>query len=73
MATSKKYDDEVMLENCDFIVIFPISKPDSRTCSIKRLLSLIAAFGLTKTEDRPKKCLRSNTITLSKGIEFAKK
>ena len=59
MATSKKFDDEVMLENCDSIVIFPVYgqfggiwKPDSRTWSIKLLLSLIAAFGLTKTENR---------------------
>ena len=68
-----------MLENCDFIVIFPIygqvggiRKPDSRTWPIKLLLSLIVAFRLTKTENRPKKSLRSNTIALSKGVEFAK-
>ena len=80
MATSKKFDDEVMLENCDFIVIFPIywqfggiQNPDSRTWSIKLLLSLIVAFRLTKTESRPKKSLRSNTIALNKGIKFAKK
>ena len=69
-----------MLENCDFIIIFPIygqfgaiRKPDYRIWSIKLLLSLIVAFLLTKTENRPKKSLSSNTIALGKGIEFAKK
>ena len=41
-ATSKKYDDNAMSENCDFIVISPIygqfgafRKPDSRRIAFK--------------------------------------
>ena len=69
-----------MLENCDFIVIFliygqfgAIQKTDSRTWSIKLLLSLIVAFRLSKTENRFKKSVSSNTIALSKCIEFGRK
>ena len=57
-----------MLENCDFILIFPIygqfgaiEKPYPRTSSIKFLLSVIVAFRPTKTENRSKKSLSSNT------------
>ena len=61
-TTSKKIDDDVMLENCHVIVISliygqfgAIRKPDSRTLSVKPIFSLIVTFNLTKTENRTKK------------------
>ena len=63
-ATSKKFDDNVMSENCDVIAIFPIYgqfgliwKPDSGGIVCKTYISLIVIFYLTKNENRTKKSL----------------
>ena len=54
-ATSKKFDNDVMLPNCDIIVIFliygqfgAIGKPNSRCMVCKLTFSLIVTFYLTK-------------------------
>ena len=61
-ATSTKFDDGVILTNCDVIVIFPIygqfaaiPKPDA--WSVKLTFSSRVIFYLTKTENRTKKSL----------------
>ena len=63
-TTSKTFDDDVMSKNCDVIVIFRIfsqfgavRRPVSGTESAKVMFSVIAAFCLTKTENRTKKSL----------------
>ena len=63
-TTSKTFDDDVMSKNCDVIVIFRIfsqfgavRRPVSGTVSAKVMFSVIAAFCLTKTENRTKKSL----------------
>ena len=57
--TSKKFDDDVMSENFDVIVIFPIygqfgaiRKPDSRRIVCKTYIFIKNSFYLTKTENR---------------------
>ena len=64
--TLKIFDDDVMSENYDVIVIFSvygqfgaIRNPDSggRVCNAKLMFSLIVIFYLTKTENRTKKSL----------------
>ena len=57
-TTSKKFDDNVMSENCDVIAIFPIYgqfgafwKPDFGRIVCKTF-SLIVTFYLTKTENK---------------------
>ena len=64
MATSKKFDDEVMLENGDVIATFSIDgkygaiwKPNSGAWSVKLLFSLTVAFYLVKTEYKTKTSL----------------
>ena len=63
-TTSKKIDDDVMLENCDVIVIFGFLAnfeqsggriPDTE--SAKVMFSVIVTFCLAKTENRTKKSL----------------
>ena len=61
---SKKFDDDVMSENCDAVVIFPIYsqfgaiwRPDSGRKSLKLIFPLIVTFHLKKTENRTKKLL----------------
>ena len=58
-TTSKKLDNDVMLENCDDIVIFQFRTnleqsgsriPDAQ--SVKRMFILIVTFYLTKNENR---------------------
>ena len=63
-ATSKKFDFDVVSENCDAIVIFRIFGQFGvtrgripKTESPKVMFSVIAAFCLTKTEERSKKSL----------------
>ena len=63
-TTSKKFDVDIMSENCDVIVIFldfwPIwSSPEAEfgTESAKVMFSEIVTFCLTKTESRTKKSL----------------
>ena len=63
-TTSKKFDDDVMLENCDVIVIFPIygqfGESGSRILreySVKLMFSLIVTFCPTKTENITTKSL----------------
>ena len=76
-ASSKKFEDDVMLRNCDVIVIFLIyiqygafRKPKP---SVKLTFSLKVTFYLTKTENRTRKCLaKLSTIALSKGTIFVK-
>ena len=58
---SKKFDVDVMLENCDVIVIIRISgqfgavqRPDSRHRVGKSYVSVIVTFYLTKTANRTK-------------------
>ena len=58
-TTSKKFDFDVMLENCDVIVIYGffayLEQSGSRipdTESAKLLFSVIVTFCLTKTENR---------------------
>ena len=60
----KKFDDDVMRENCDVLVIFPINADleqfrsrISDAQSVKPTFSLIVTFYLTKTENRTKKYL----------------
>ena len=60
----KKFDDDVMSVNCEIIVIFSIygqfgaiRKPGSGRIVCKTYILLIAAFYLTKTENRIKKSL----------------
>ena len=60
-TTSKKSDDEFMLEYCEVIAIFPIynqfeatRKPDSRGTN-----ALIVIFYLTKIENRTKKITKA--------------
>ena len=60
---SKKFDVDVMSENCDVIVLFRIfgqfkavRGPDSE--SEKVILSVIVTFCLTKTKSRTKKSLK---------------
>ena len=61
---SKNIVVEVMLENCDVIVIFltfgqfeAVQRPDSGQRVRKFMFSVIVAFCLTKTENRTKKSL----------------
>ena len=63
-TTSKKFDFDVMSENCDVIVIFffwanleqsVARNPDTESAKVK--FSVIATFCLTKTEHRTKKSL----------------
>ena len=64
-TTSKEFDDSVMSENCNIIVIFLICVayleqlesriPDAKT--IKLTFSLIVTFYVKKTENRTKKSL----------------
>ena len=62
-AASKKFDVDVMLENCDAIVIFQIflaNLEQSRGWNLdtectKVIFSVIVTFCLTKTENRTKK------------------
>ena len=63
-TTSKYFDDNVMSENCDVIVIFFIFGqfgaaagriPDRE--SVKVMFSVIVALCLTKTENKTKKSL----------------
>ena len=65
-TTSKKFDVDVMSENCDVIVIFRIFgqfgavwRPDSRhrAESAEVMFSVTVTFCLTKTENRTKKSL----------------
>ena len=63
-TTSKKFDEDVISENCEVIVIFPIygqfgaiRKPDSGGILCKTYISLIVSFYLTKAENRTKKSL----------------
>ena len=63
-TTSKKFDVDVMSENCDVIVIFRIfgqfgavRRPDSGTESAKVMFSVTVTFCFTKTENRTKKSL----------------
>ena len=67
-ATSKKFDDDVIPESCDVIVIFTvygqfgaIQKPDSGRIICKAFFSLIATFYLTKTENRTEKSLTQHS------------
>ena len=59
--TSKKFDDDVISENCDVIVIFRIFGqpggriPDKESAEV--MFSVTVTFCLTKTENRTKKCL----------------
>ena len=62
--TSKKLDVDVMLRNCDVIVIFldfwpVLSSPEAgfQTQNLQKLSSVIVTFRLTKTENRTKKSL----------------
>ena len=64
MATSKKFDGDVLSANFDVIVIFPIygqsgaiRRPHAGRMSVKLTFSLIATFYLTKTENRTKTSL----------------
>ena len=63
-ATSKKFDDDVMSENCDIIVIFwifgqfgAVRMPDSGHGVCKSMFSVIVTFCLKKSENRTKKSL----------------
>ena len=63
-AMSKKFDHDVMSENCDVIVILQIfgqfeavQRPDSGHRICKNLFSVIITFCFTKTENRTKKSL----------------
>ena len=63
-TTSKKFDVDVMSENCDVIVIFwvlaNLEQSGGRildTESAKLMFSVIGIFCLTKTENRTKKFL----------------
>ena len=54
-TTWKKIEDDVMSENCDVIIIFPIyglfgaiRKPDSRRIVYETMFSLIVTFYLIK-------------------------
>ena len=74
---SKKFDDDVILENCDVIVIFPIygqfaaiRKPDSGPTVSKLIFSLIITFYLSKTENRAKKSLIALAILLWVKVLF---
>ena len=57
-TASKKIDNDIILENCDIIAIFPfygqfgaIGKPHSGCIVYKLIFSLIVTFYLTKTEN----------------------
>ena len=62
-----KNHDDIMWENCEIIIIFPIfgqfgtiRKPEEwfpEECFVKVLFSLIVFFYLTKTESRTRKSL----------------
>ena len=61
-ATSKKFDDDIMLKNCEVIVIFPIygqfgsiMKQDFEGNDFKTCILINSIFYLTKTENRTKK------------------
>ena len=61
-TASKKFDDDVMSENCDVIVIFrsfgqfgAVRRPVPETESTKVMFSVKVTFWLTKTENRTKK------------------
>ena len=63
-TNSKKFDDDIMSEICDVIVVFPIygqfeafQKPDSR-CTVCKTYTFKETFYLTKTENKTKKCRR---------------
>ena len=59
-TTSKKFNDDVILENYDVIAIFSIYSQFGATWksnSVKRIFLLIVTFYLTKTENRTKKSL----------------
>ena len=63
-ATSKKFDDDVMSENCDIIVISGfLANLEQSGCRIpdtesaKAMFSVIVTFCLKKTENRTKKSL----------------
>ena len=60
----KKFDDDIMSENCDVVAIFPVYgqfgsiwKMDSGRIICKTYLPLTITFYLTKTESRTKKSL----------------
>ena len=60
----KKFDDDVMSENCEVIVIFrsfgqfeAVWRPDSGHEPAEVMFSVTVTFGLTKTESRTKKSL----------------
>ena len=64
MATSKKFDDDIMSTNCNVIVIFPIyaqfgaiQKLDSKRMVWKTYFSLIVTFYHTKIEDLVQKTI----------------
>ena len=61
-TTSKKFDDDFILENCDAIAIFPIygqfgaiRKPDSECIVCRTHMLLIVTYYFIKTENRTKK------------------
>ena len=63
-TTSKRFDVDVMSENCDVIVIFwifgqfgAIRRPDFGYRACKVMFSVIVTFCLTKIENRTKKYL----------------
>ena len=63
-TTSKKFDDDVMSENCDVIVIFPIygqfgaiRKPDSGRIVCKTYIFINSNLYLTKSDNITKKSL----------------
>ena len=63
-TTSKKLGNDVMLKNCDVIVIFPIydqfgaiRKPDSGCSFVKLTFSSTVTFHITRPANRTKKSL----------------
>ena len=77
MPMSKKFDDGIILENFDVIVIFPIygkfgaiRKRDSGRMVWKTYIFNVT-FYLTKTDNGPRKSLSQfSPIALSKGTIF---
>ena len=70
-TTSKSFDDDVMLENCDVIAIVliysqfgAIRKPDSEGIVCKLIVSLIVIFYLKKTENKANKSQATLTLLL---------
>ena len=76
-AESKKFDDDVMSENCDVSAIFqftcqfgPIRKPDSGSRVSKTYIFINSNLLSYKTENRTKKSLAAATLLLWVKVLF---